>query len=127
MQSQTITFYHPQSLTRIPKEYMLSALKSCGSFTVFLAFIDPRTDLFVDGSFEFYPVEQVSLSGRCFIAEYNGLPLRIPSDTSWWCRNSMNGTVGCHQKTAILKHGQYETIEFTIDVLPKIRTQKSPD
>ena len=120
-EKDTISFYSSSDLIRVPQKEAFSELVSRGSFEVFLSFNDPRTDFLIEDRFTFYPKEQIGPNGRCFLAEYQGLVIRIPSDMGWWQKNSGSALVPVPQKTWVLKEGEFIMVKFNIDVLASIR------
>ncbi len=116
-----ITIYYPSSLERFSAPDAFEVLKAKGQFEVFLEFIDPRTDCLVQKTFTFFPKPQVTTMGRCFIAEHNGLILRIPSDMEWWEAHSDGLPVQVRQKVTLLVQGEFKGVEFDLRVSPSIR------
>lgn len=55
-------------------------------FGVFLSFIDPRTNTYIDKTFPFFyeSVNTYGLKGRCFVSAWNGMNLYIPADLDWF-------------------------------------------
>lgn len=117
----TVKLYYPESVKHVNYKDAMTELRRIGQFQVFLSFVDPRTDLLVEGNFTFYPKVQASDHGLCFIAEHQGLTLRIPADMYWWSKREKTDTLG--QKTAILVEGEYVTTKFDLDVGRAIRVE----
>lgn len=110
----TFMIYRNNSIKKIPTSDALDELIKGKSFSLFLEFIDPRIDYLVQDYFTFYPKPQFSNRGRCFIAEYNGLSLKIPSDLKWWSEKQNLSWIKIKQETVILIEGEYKPIKFEV-------------
>ncbi len=122
MTEKILKLYHAKHLERVPVQSALKALKEYGSFLVFLEFTDPRTNCLVQKLFTFFPNPQITSQGYCFLAEHDGLTLKVPSDFNWWLRKqTRNGDGIVQQKVAILVCGVYESREFDLRVSGAIR------
>ncbi len=98
-------------------------LREIGEFTVFIQFIDPKTDCLVSADFTFYPDPQHSFSnGWCFLAEHNGVNIQIPSDLQWYADHQSVGTQFIKRHATVLKKGRYENIIIELQISPNIRT-----
>lgn len=116
-----LTVYGPRSVMRLPASEAMSVLKEHGSFKVYLEFINPRTDCLVQKRFEFYPDPQTSPSkGWWFLAEHEGITLRIPADMEWFAKHDRRMVV-VPQKTSLLKQGRYVQVQFDLDVHASLR------
>tara|TARA_Y100000780_G_C13695637_1_gene421676 strand:+ start:22926 stop:23336 length:411 start_codon:yes stop_codon:yes gene_type:complete len=117
-----IKLFTKDNLIRATLHDAYEMLKRRGFFHVFLSFVDPRTDSLVEDYFCFYPKPQPSYAGGGFIADHNGLVLRIPSDLRWYAekQETFNG-VERNEKVTLLVRGEYVTKPIRIRVQPNIR------
>lgn len=124
-QPKTLWIYYNTSRKEFSLDEAMAELKRHKSFTVFLQFLDPRTDCLVQKNFVFYPKPHVWHSGswfnRCFVTDDAGLSLRIPADLSWWAEHQGKGSYVGRYKTSIFSEGDYVDVEFDLLFDPVIR------
>ena len=111
-----ITLYNPASTVKSNRYNFLSVLEAYSHFNVFVCFIDPRSDTHIQTNLRFYPVVQSTTQGKCFIAEYNGLQVKIPADPDYWESRDNKPIHMIKRTVTVLMEGSYtsKTIEFDI-------------
>lgn len=115
-----VTFYSNATLKRFSLIDAYAELKRQKEFSVFLCFVDPRTNRYVQDSFKFYPNAVNTFSiGFCYLADHNGLCLEIPSCMKWWASSS--GPFFIKRKCNILKEGTYQPVTFELEIGTAIR------
>ncbi|EHM1651402.1 hypothetical protein KDR40_001569 [Salmonella enterica subsp. enterica serovar Saintpaul] len=102
-------------------------LKRQGTFSVFLSFVDPRTNCLVEGCFQFYPkpVKTYSNMGVCYLTEHLGLTLKIPADMEWWATHEM--PTFHKQDITYLKEGEYANATIKLEIGSPIRVPNAFD
>ena len=117
-----VKFFFDQELARVPVEGALSYLQQHDHFKVFVAFVHPATGYFTEGYATFYPNPQrsyvaIGVSGWCFMAEYEGILIRLPADMNWWCRrgDTAKGRK-LMQSVTYLHRGEIKSAEVEVDV-----------
>lgn len=119
-----IKIFENNSIKRFSTQDAMDYLKEVGMFTVFLQFVDPKTDCLVSGDFEFYPCPQQTFrNGWCFLAEHNGLSLQIPGDLKWYAEHQSVGTQKTKIHATVLNKGGYENRLIELFISPNIRTK----
>lgn len=121
LSEKMVTLFSNDSLARFTILEAYAELRRQGSFTVFLSFIDPRTNSLVEGNFQFYPkpVNTYSYMGKCYLAEHNGLSLKIPSSMEWWASHD-HSTIH-KQDITYLKEGEYVKATISLEIFARIR------
>lgn len=116
-----VTFYSNATLQRFSLIDAYAELKRQKEFSVFLSFIEQRTNCLVEDDFKFYPKAiNTYTNGFRYLTEHNGLRLEIPSCMKWWA--SRNGCFyRTKQKCNILKEGTYQPVSFELEIGPVIR------
>ncbi len=97
-------------------------LKEVGEFSVFLQFIDPRTDCLVSGDFTFYPDPQQTMNGWQLLAEHNGLSIKIPSNLEFYAQHQGKCTPELILQSVILERGKYVNRQTPLFISPNLRT-----
>lgn len=107
LSEKIVTLFSNDALKRFTILEAYAELKRQGTFSVFLSFIDPRTDCLVEGNFQFYPnpVKTYSNMGVCYLTEHLGLTLKIPSSMEWWATHEKS--TFHNQDITYLKEGEY--------------------
>lgn len=123
--SNDIKLFYPQKSETLPR-FEASDLLKTAPFGLFLAFIDPRTDTYVQKVFPFFydPVNAYGIKGRCFISEWDGLNLYVPADLGWYIdgqQNSHNSTKVFRQELGYLCAGRFVTKTVSVEVSVNIR------
>ncbi|MDA5147819.1 hypothetical protein PG931_00780 [Klebsiella pneumoniae] len=123
--SNSIKLFYPQKSETLPHLEAIELLKAA-PFGVFLAFIDPRTDTYVQNVFPFFyaPVDTYGLKGRCFISEWHGLNIYIPADLGWYIDGQQNlrqSTKIFRQELGYLCAGRFVTKPVSVEVSVNIR------
>ncbi|MEX5881879.1 hypothetical protein AB6G95_19375 [Proteus vulgaris] len=123
--TNTIRLNYPQHVVSLPMLEAIEVLKS-GPFGVFLTFNDPRTGALVQKLFPFFyrPHNTYGLKGRCFVSEWLGLPVYIPSDLSLFIEGQQD--LNCQtrflmQEGGFLSAGDYKNKTFRLEFLTNIR------
>jgi hypothetical protein len=125
-----ITFYFEDGgLVRKPANEARAYLQSKDWMSVYLEFNHPVTGALVQDSFTFYPAKEhydpSARPMRYWIAEHQGLPLRVPSEISFWTIDTNHSPKTSFktvpQKTCVLVRGEYVSVAFDLDVHCRIR------
>lgn len=122
---------YPQHAVSLPMMQAIEVLKS-GPFGVFLTFNDPRTGVLVQKLFPFFysPHDTFSLKGRCFVSEWHGLPVYIPSDLNLFIEGQQDQhcqTRYLMQNSGFLSGGDYQNRIFRLEFLTNIRVDTTFD
>ena len=129
--TKTIRLNYPQHAVTLPTLEAVEVLKS-GPFGVFLTFTDPRTGALVQKLFPFFyrAHHTYGLKGRCFISEWHGLPLYIPSDLNFFIEGQQDQhcqTRYLMQDGGFLSGGDYQSKTFRLEYLTNIRVDTTFD
>lgn len=123
-----IKIFEGNTIKRFNAQDAMEYLKEIGEFTVFLQFVDPKTDCLVSGDFVFYPdPQQTFRNGWCYLAEHNGLSIQIPSDLKWYAEHQSQGTQQRKIHATVLNKGKYENRLIELFISPNIRTTPLAD
>ncbi|PHM72263.1 hypothetical protein [Xenorhabdus sp. KJ12.1] len=118
--NNSLKMFYPQHSITLRYLEAVKLLKTA-PFGVFLSFIDPRTDTLVQKVFPFFydPLHTYSLKGRCFISEWGGLQLYIPSDLNWYIKTQRELKLGLRkfrQCVNFLSCGRFVTKDIDEEV-----------
>ncbi|MFV4798114.1 MULTISPECIES: hypothetical protein [Enterobacteriaceae] len=121
LSEKIVTLFSNDALKRFTILEAYAELKRQGTFSVFLSFIDPRTDCLVEGNFQFYPnpVKTYSNMGVCYLTEHLGLTLKIPSSMEWWATHEKS--TFHNQDITYLKEGEYVKATIKLEIGSRIR------
>ena len=114
-----------QELISVSREEAKNILKQ-GPFGVFLEFMHPFTKSLVQKSFPFYyeSVNTFNVNGKCFVSEYEGMRIYIPSDLDIYIKqqNKPKGySFEFISSTGILTNGVFTTHNIIITVYAYFR------
>lgn len=123
--SNNIKLFYPQKSETLPYLEAVKLLKMA-PFGVFLAFIDPRTNTYVQKVFPFFyePLNTYGLKGRCFISAWDGLNLYIPADLGWYIEGQQilrHSTKVFRQELGYLCAGRFVSKSVEVEVSVNIR------
>lgn len=109
---------HLQKKERKEAELFLNDEKS---FQVFVEFISPINNLLVQGYATLWaPVLTTTVNS--FLAEVNGVVLKIPASFDWWAVGDIESKYRTvQQKAVLLEKGRYVEREFNVLVSRAIR------
>lgn len=101
----------------------IKIIQEFNSFKIFCAFIDPRTDCYVEQSLTFYPSPQPSYPGFYFLSEYNGLAVKIPGEIDWFATKQMEAKqrADVPYETSIISLGTYKQVKIKLEISTSIR------
>lgn len=94
----------------------MKMLKEFQTFSVFCAFIDPRTDTYIEASLPFFPTPQPAYPGRYFLSEYKGLAVKISCDFDWFATKQMDGVkrATVPYETSVISSGAYKQVSIKL-------------
>ena len=101
----------------------IKILKEFQTFSVFCAFIDPRTDTYIEASLPFFPNPQPAYPGRYFLSEYKGLAVKISCDFDWFATKQMDGVkrATVPYETSVISSGAYKQVSIKLEISTSIR------
>ncbi len=129
--TNSLRLNYPQHAESLPMMRAIEVLKS-GPFGVFLTFNDPRTGALVQKLFPFFysPHDTFSMKGRCFVSEWHGLPVYIPSDLNLFIEGQQDQrcqTRYLMQNSGFLSGGDYQNRMFRLEFLTNISVDTTFD
>lgn len=113
LQNPSLNIHCANTSRLVHADQWLNILNGAGEFGVEIDFTDPKSGRFYANVFRFYPKAQHYLGTDCYLAEHNGIILRIPADIHWWERHFERGGDSKHPQSMTLVHkGELKTITF---------------
>lgn len=127
MAQDSIKLFTAQHSETLPFLDAIERLKK-SPFGVFLSFVDPRTDTYIQKLFPFFykPHNTYGATGNCFITEWEGLAIYVPADIRWLTGDSFTSRPVKDRKVfpqmhGIVSGGEYVNYNINVEVGNAIR------
>lgn len=124
-----MSFYLDDSRVNVPVSDAMAFLAQHDSFRVFVGFVHPATNCYIDGYLTLYPKPQKTfvrgLGGWCFLTEWQGIMIRLPADMAWWSQRQ--GSLDMAQEITYVHRGEIKRATIEINVGRAIRIPQTDD